>query len=800
MPRKPKTNSNETQMPGCLATPPELSTMARRLAEALRKSGGLLPALEEIAAGFSNPLAAAAVMTVRSDVRAGLSLSAAMRRHPPLFDHHWVGLITAGEVNGDLPTRLEALAEAILGPGDASAGTQIKGFEDNLLERMGAGISMVAALEQLTEKQADPRVVAALRAMVGEMRRGTLLSEALTHHPAVFSASAVGWATSEEQRDVRFTLHRWRLGVGAEGEPKSVAPEDVAEFKRRFSGMLAEGETIVGALVTLARYQENVTFKRTLHHVQQEITSGKTLTEAFGEFPDVFGHDYIEVLRELESGNEALQKDMLNVLKEDLLTLNQAVEFLGTSKPTLHRLLKQGNLQGLKVGRQWRFRKADLVAYMERRPPTVAVAAADDLDTELEFFSAELGQAETEFGEEDTDADPSGAKTIRLVNSILMLAIKTSASDIHLDPMRGHLVLRLRHDGVLQEIRRIPFRLTRPLIDRLKVMADMNIAERTIPQDGRIHIRVAATERNYDLRVSSCPTCFGESLVIRILIDQAYLPGLDKIQLTAEQEATLRSWMHWPNGLFIISGPMGSGKTTVLYSLLGTRLSPEVKTITIEDPVEVMLDYATQVHVNRKSGLTVENALRAFLRQDPDVIMIGELLDREPATLALHAALTGHLVCTGMHANDTAGVVRRLLDWGVEPFIVSSALIGVTSQRLARRICEECKAPVEVPPELLKRVRSLAAAGGYTPPASATFHKGLGCDRCRRTGYKGRIPIYEIMTIDATLADAILRTAPGTELTSIAVANGMRTLMAEGLRLAVEGQTTVEEVMRVMFM
>ena len=392
-------------------------------------------------------------------------------------------------------------------------------------------------------------------------------------------------------------------------------------------------------------------------------------------------------------------------------------------------------------------------------------------------------------GAEGADSE---APIIRIVNTILMYAIRDGASDIHIEPQRKGVRIRYRIDGVLHEQMKVPQYVLGPLVSRVKIMSDMNIAERRIPQDGRI--RLTMQEKEYDMRVNSCPTTYGEKMVLRILDKSSVLIGLDKLGLYPETQETMLEICHQPNGMFIICGPTGSGKTTTLYSVLNVINTVEKNVTTVEDPVEYQLPGLTQVHVNRKAGLSFANALRAFLRQDPDVIMVGEIRDLETAEIAVQAALTGHLVLSTIHTNDAPSTATRLGDMGVEPFLISASLVGALAQRLSRRICSNCKEEYTPSRELLLRF-------GHDPDLhpGAKFFRGKGCERCRESGFKGRLGVYELMKVTDELSDMIVRRAPLNELKEAARANGMVTLQEDAFRKCLDGFTSVEEVMRVVF-
>ncbi|HOM72859.1 MAG TPA: ATPase, T2SS/T4P/T4SS family, partial [Armatimonadota bacterium] len=344
--------------------------------------------------------------------------------------------------------------------------------------------------------------------------------------------------------------------------------------------------------------------------------------------------------------------------------------------------------------------------------------------------------AREEVADEDENAvrqQAEEAPIIRIAHTIIQQAIKDAASDIHVEPDRRGVRVRYRIDGVLHEVMPLPKYIQAPLISRLKIMSDMNIAERRVPQDGRIPIRW--DNKDYDLRVSCLPTIHGEKIVMRILDKSSVLLGLNKLGFTAEVQAQIDEITTQPNGMFLSTGPTGSGKTTTQYSILHKINTVDKNIITVEDPVEYQLSGISQVHVNRKAGLTFASALRCFLRQDPDIIMVGEMRDLETAEVAVEASLTGHLVLSTLHTNDAPSAVIRLVDMGVEPYLISATVIGVLAQRLARRICQNCKTSYQVPAKELRRF-------GFKPESAdqeVTLYRGSGCELCRHTGYKGRL-------------------------------------------------------------
>lgn len=409
---------------------------------------------------------------------------------------------------------------------------------------------------------------------------------------------------------------------------------------------------------------------------------------------------------------------------------------------------------------------------------------------------AEAGAARGLEAEDDAQAAAQVAEQapiIRLANALIQQAIQDRSSDIHVEPQQRGVRVRYRVDGVLHEAMTVPKNLQAPLISRYKIMADMNIAERRIPQDGRIEIRQGGKE--FDLRVSAIPTPFGEKIVMRILDKTSVLLGLDKLGFTEEVQSQIEELTRQPNGMFLSTGPTGAGKTTTQYSVLHKLNNIERNIITIEDPIEYQLNGISQVQVNRKAGLSFANALRSFLRQDPDIIMVGEMRDLETAEIAVEASLTGHLVLSTLHTNDAPSAVARMTDMGLEPYLISATVIGVLAQRLGRRNCSNCSEPYEVKQSELRRF-------GFDvtdEDAPVTLYRGRGCEECRFTGFRGRIGVYELMRMNAEIAELVVRRAPLADIKAAAKANGMHELREDGLLKILNGVTTPEEVMRVIF-
>jgi type IV pilus assembly protein PilB len=419
--------------------------------------------------------------------------------------------------------------------------------------------------------------------------------------------------------------------------------------------------------------------------------------------------------------------------------------------------------------------------------------AMADIREEIAKYGSTEGGADVVDDDDAALAMAEEAPIIRVANTIIQQAIKESASDIHIEPDRRGLRIRYRVDGVLHETMTMPKYIQPPLISRYKIMAEMNIAERRIPQDGRIPIRYE--NKDYDLRVSCVPSIFGEKIVCRILDKTSILIGLNKLGMSSEVQAQLEELVIQPNGMVLSTGPTGSGKTTTQYSVLHKLNSIEKNILTIEDPCEYQLGGITQVQVNRKAGLTFATALRHFLRQDPDIIMVGEMRDLETADVAIESALTGHLVLSTLHTNDAPSAVIRMIDMGVEPFLISATVIGVLAQRLGRKVCSNCKEPFEVAGSDLRRF-------GFKPESPdqrITLWRGTGCEVCRHTGYKGRLGIYSLMRVNDEIAELIVRRASLNDIRDAAKANGMLELREDGLQKVLDGITTPDEVMRVVF-
>lgn len=413
------------------------------------------------------------------------------------------------------------------------------------------------------------------------------------------------------------------------------------------------------------------------------------------------------------------------------------------------------------------------------------------LEAILEELKAQASESRSDAGLTETDLAEMAGRTpiIRFVNLVLAQAIRERASDIHFEPFENEFRVRCRVDGALRELAPPPKSLALPILSRLKVLGNVNIAERRMPQDGRIRLTFAG--RAVDLRLSTLPTQFGESIVLRVLDQSATRLELEEIGLPVDIRERVEEVLRRPNGTFIVTGPTGSGKTTTLYSCLKRLNTADVKILGVEDPVEYEVDGVMQVPVNLAAGLTFAKALRTFLRQDPDVVMVGEIRDAETGRIAIQASLTGHLVLTTLHTNDATSAVTRLVDMGLEPFLLASTVEAVLAQRLLRRICTACRESVAPTDALLRQLEIDSAS-----LEGRTFHRGAGCDQCHQTGYRGRVGLFEFLRLSDALREKIVAGVPLVDLRATAQREGLVPLRAAGIEALLTGQTTAEEVLK----
>jgi len=410
-------------------------------------------------------------------------------------------------------------------------------------------------------------------------------------------------------------------------------------------------------------------------------------------------------------------------------------------------------------------------------------------DTMVDIVSDETIRMGEEGGEEE-EREGEDAPIVKYVNLLISEAVTDRASDVHIEPMENDVRIRFRIDGVLHEMRRNPKQIHPGVVARIKVMADMNIAEKRLPQDGRASVEIMG--KPVDIRVASLPTIHGEKIVLRILDKSASLMSLEELGFTEESLEVYSRSFNKPYGTILVTGPTGSGKTTTLYATLNVLNTIKKNIITVEDPVEYRLPLINQVQVHYKAGLTFAAALRSILRCDPDIVMIGEIRDPESAQIAIESALTGHLVLSTLHTNDAPSALTRLLEMGIEPFLIASAVDCVSSQRLARRLCERCKEPYEPDPEYLEKIGFKWEEGD-----EKVLYRPRGCPACNNTGFKGRIGIFEVLQVTENIEILVARNAPHVEIAEMARSEGMKTLREDGFIKVRQGITSLEEVLRV---
>jgi general secretion pathway protein E len=522
--------------------------------------------------------------------------------------------------------------------------------------------------------------------------------------------------------------------------------------------------------------------------LEKNIISAETLAQAYATLMEV---PYIETVTEEMSDPVLLARAPLKFLRDNLvmpIKLGEDVLIL-TSNPFQYQPVDELKLiLGGEIGYAVATQKIILEGINRYYPlegtkqMIEQLEGTEELDEEIVNFAA--------IDEADILGMAAEAPIIKLVNHILYQAVKQGASDVHIEPFEKEVHVRYRIDGVLYPVLMPPKRMQAALVSRIKIMAHLNIAEKRKPQDGRIQIKIA--DKPIDIRVSIIPVTFGERIVMRLLDKSRAFGALDTLGFSKRDLAIVNKNIEQPNGIVLVSGPTGSGKTSTLYAVLSKLNTPEVNIITVEDPVEYQMSGVAQIQVQDKIGLTFAVALRAILRQDPDIIMIGETRDSETAQIAIQAALTGHLVLSTIHTNNAPATITRLIDMGIEPFLIASSLISVIAQRLVRRLCNACK-------EAYKPKKDVLLHLGLTEKESEkiTFYKAVGCPACNNTGYKGRLAIFEIMEITGNIARLIMDRADANVIRKQAIADGMTLLVQDGLRKIEQGLTTIEEVLSV---
>jgi type IV pilus assembly protein PilB len=503
--------------------------------------------------------------------------------------------------------------------------------------------------------------------------------------------------------------------------------------------------------------------------------AGATLTIAMTDPTNVFAMDDVKFMTGY---------NVEPVVASETAVLDAIDKYYGVGGPVATSQSRGGNASGPQIVQETGESALDAAARSLSELPTMLADAGADVEVleDMEEISAEMLARQ---GEE--------APVIKLVNVVLMSAISKGASDIHIEPYEKEYRVRYRIDGILYNIMAPPLKMRDAITSRIKIMAKLDIAEKRLPQDGRIKIRFSdnGQTKDIDFRVSCLPTLFGEKIVMRLLDKGKLMLDMTKLGFEKESLTKLETQIQKPWGMVLVTGPTGSGKTNTLYSSISKVNTSETNIMTAEDPVEFNLLGVNQVQVRESIGLNFAAALRSFLRQDPNIILVGEIRDFETAEIAVKAALTGHLVLSTLHTNDAPSTINRLMNMGIEPFLVASSLNLVCAQRLVRRVCTNCKVEDEVPPPALEQI-------GFTPDLAATVKpkKGSGCEKCNKTGYKGRVGLYEVMEITDELRELILVGASALELRRKAIEEGMITLRGSGLRKITEGVTTIEEVLR----
>lgn len=558
--------------------------------------------------------------------------------------------------------------------------------------------------------------------------------------------------------------------------------------------MKSLGEILVEQNV-LTRAQLNQVLEATGHVpsalesyvLENKLVSHVQLAKAYAALS---GLPYIETITDAMADLTLLGKVPLAFLRDNhvmpLMIDNQLT--IVASNPLLYQPMDELNAL-LGGGAQYAVAAQPVVADAINR--YYPLEGAKQVIEELEEEDKELQEVEfASIEEKDIMSMATEAPIIKLVNSILYQAVKRGASDIHIEPFEKEMSVRYRIDGIMYVVMTPPKRLQGALISRIKIMSNLNIAEKRLPQDGRIDLKVAG--KPIDIRVSILPVAFGERVVMRLLDKSRSFAALKEMDFSQRDYKLLEASIHRPNGIIYVTGPTGSGKTTTLYSVLSELNNPDVNIVTVEDPVEYQMAGIGQVHVNEKIGLTFAAALRSILRQDPDIIMIGETRDHETAQIAIQASLTGHLVLSTLHTNSAPATITRLIDMGIEPFLIASSIQLAMAQRLVRKVCTVCKEKYQPSMDLLESIGLTAQQA-----KDITFYRAVGCPTCLNTGYKGRIAIFELMEMTKGVARLTMERADTSQIKRQAIADGMTLLIDDGIRKIKQGLTTIEEVLSV---
>jgi len=522
--------------------------------------------------------------------------------------------------------------------------------------------------------------------------------------------------------------------------------------------------------------------------INQKVATPEAIARAYASYA---GLPFVESITDKMADLDVLAKIPLKFLRDNVVmpvVMPDGQLTILTADPMKFQPLDDINML---LGGDARYAVASPAVIMDAINRYYPIEGSKQMIEELEEQEdADKAVAFEDIEEKDILSMATEAPIIKLVNHILFKAAKRGASDIHIEPFEKEIRVRYRIDGIMYDEMRPPKRILGALISRLKIMANLNIAEKQRPQDGRIQIKIA--DKSIDIRVSILPVTWGERVVMRLLDRTRSVARIDQIGLSERDFRLLSKNIERPNGIIYVTGPTGSGKTTTLYSVLIELNSPEVNIITVEDPVEYQVAGVGQVQVREKVGLTFAAALRSILRQDPDIVMIGETRDQETAQIAIQAALTGHLVLSTLHTNSAPAAITRLIDMGIEPFLIASSVVLVVAQRLVRKLCVHCKQPYTPPANLAERLGLDAQEA-----KNITFYKAVGCEKCLKTGYMGRLPIFEIMEVTEGIIRLIMERADTMRLTRQAIADGMTPLIVDGLSKIKQGLTTIEEVLSV---
>lgn len=563
----------------------------------------------------------------------------------------------------------------------------------------------------------------------------------------------------------------------------------ISEEDRKFGALLVEK-----GIVNSGQLQETLKVKK---HSDEDLTS-LIIQKGIASYQDVY-----ETLAEyynmpfIELEGYSIDPDVLEVVPKDMAIKYKIFPVFKIEDTLTVCMVNPGDVQVIDALRRETGYSIEPAVSIEK-DIVFAIRkyfeSSGELDTTLDEVIQDIESEKPKKEQEKTSAEKlkqlsAGTPVVKLVSLIISQAILDRASDIHIEPEEKSLQVRYRIDGILHETLSPPKHLQAAIISRIKILADMDIAENRIPQDGRF--QMVYNGREVDMRVSSLPTVYGENIVMRILDKTAVMLKMEDLGLDELSFSQLQTVLSSSYGVILVSGPTGSGKTTTLYSALQSINQPDKKIVTVEDPVEYRLKGIRQCQVNAKAGLTFAAGLRSILRQDPDIIMVGEIRDTETARIAIESALTGHLVLSTIHTNDAPGAITRLTEMGIEPFLCASATIGVMAQRLVRRVCGECKKPFTPNEATLADLRLLESSD------DPVFYMGEGCETCRNTGYKGRVGIYEVMIVNEEIRELILQHAPSTKIKQAAFKNGMRSLRQDALVRAKQGLTSIEEVFRV---